>query len=128
MSAVEVVVWRELNARADRPQRQCSLGQWHTVAVVSRKVLGPVVGTRHHWNGYEHRDTELRLDRQGRTYHMHVGIDYFNNVSWVRDGDKALFSPRLATGAAVEFPGGIAVPASFLSAMPPRRQLVMSAV
>lgn len=64
------------------------------VAVFARKVLGPVVGRRQYDNGYEKIMTEVRQDRQGRTYHKHVQIDYYSPTSWWRDEDRVSFYQR----------------------------------
>ena len=88
----ERVVWQ----RVRREARVCNLGHKHDVELFLPKFLGPVVGERIHDNGYEKRMTELRQDAQGRTYHMHVRIDYYNNVSWRRDEDGVHFWPRIS--------------------------------
>lgn len=88
----ELTVWNRLRREA----RVCDLGHKHDVELFVPKRLGPVVGMRMHDNGYERRETELRQDAQGRTYHKHVTIDYYNNVYWVRDEDKAFFYPRMS--------------------------------
>ena len=63
------------------------------VAVFARKVLGPVVGRRQYDNGYEKDMTELRQDRQGRTYHKRVEVDYYSPTRWQRDeGGARLYS------------------------------------
>lgn len=72
----------------------CDLGYEHPVTYYARKRLGPVIETRAHDNGYEVRETGVRRDRQGRTYHQHVRIDYTNNTSWRRDEDGKMFWPR----------------------------------
>ena len=90
----DITVWTTVRTE----NRTCEYGGKHYVYVCAPKRLGPVVGTRMHDNGYEKRMTALRLDAQGRTYHQHIEIDYGNNVSWVRDGDKAWFKPRLPHG------------------------------
>lgn len=90
-------VWVALSDRTE----VCGLGQKHIVRVFARKRLGPVVGHREHDNGYERNNTPLRLDRQGRAYHEHVQIDFFNNVSWHRDGDNKVFWPTPLSGGAI---------------------------
>jgi len=84
-----VTVWTTVHDE----KATCSFGDPHYVAVVARKVLGPVVGTRIHDNGYQRHMTELRLDRQGREYHKRIEIDYSNNIWWLRDDGKH-FRPR----------------------------------
>jgi hypothetical protein len=80
----------------------CDLGEEHEVQIVSRKVLGPVYGTASYNNGYEVMDTHLRRDRQGRSYHQHIQIDFFNNISWWRE-DDVRFKPHLGSGVVREF-------------------------
>jgi hypothetical protein len=96
---LDIVVFCEVVTTSET----CDLGEEHKVRNVSRKVLGPVIGTRLHDNGYEQRQTGLRQDAQGRTYHQHVTIDYFNNVSWRRDDDGAHFMVRLPSGPCREW-------------------------
>lgn len=74
-------------------QRTCAYGDTHTVSVLAGKRLSDPVGFREHDNGYETRLTELRTDAQGRVYHQQVTIDYYNNVSWLRE-DGVRFSTR----------------------------------
>jgi hypothetical protein len=84
----------------------CDLGEEHKVRFYSRKVLGPVIGDRPYSNGYQDLVTDLRQDAQGRIYHQHVQIDYFNNISWWRDEDNVCFMPRLSSGPAREWMTG----------------------
>jgi len=72
----------------------CEYGE-HGANIVTVKRLGPVVGHREYDNGYEKRMTDLRRDAQGRTYHCHIEIDFFNNVSWVRIEDGVRFRTSL---------------------------------
>jgi len=81
----------------------CDLGEEHRVRNVARKRLGPVIGTREYSNGYQTLQTDLRTDRQGRIYHKHIQIDYFNNISWWRDDDNVCFSPRMPSGPCREW-------------------------
>lgn len=74
--------------------RVCDFGEKHRVTVNAKKILGPVCGRRQHDNGYEKRMTEVRMDEQGRMYHCHVEIDFYNNVWWRRDTDGARFYTR----------------------------------
>lgn len=86
----DYAVWTEVGKTTE----VCSLGTEHEVTVVARKFLGPVVGRRPYSNGYETMMTPIRMDHQGRTYHQHVQIDFFNNISWKRQDDGKLFWPR----------------------------------
>lgn len=74
----------------------CAYGCEHEVAYVEVKHLTATGQTRVHDNGYEQRETPLYVDAQGRTYHQHVSIDYFNNITFVRDDDPNWrpFTPR----------------------------------
>lgn len=87
----KITVWRSLS----QEMRTCEYGQKHRVSLCAPKFLGPVIGKRKHDNGYEVNMTDLRKDYQGRIYHQRVEIDYSNNVSWLRDGDRAHFAARL---------------------------------
>jgi hypothetical protein len=87
-------VWIELGDTTE----MCDLGHVHPVTYWARKRLGPVVEQRQYSNGYQTMMTDVRQDRQGRTYHKHVQIDFFNNISWRRDSDGRLFWPRQPTG------------------------------
>lgn len=98
----DIVVFAEVAVARET----CDLGEEHQVRIVSRKVLGPVIGTQMYDNGYEQRDTALRQDAQGRVYHQHIQIDFFNNVSWWRDEDKLSFMPRLPSGPCREWMTG----------------------
>lgn len=89
----ERIVYRKIGHEVE----VCSLGCKHEVDRVAVKALTPTGETREHNNGYECRQTPLFVDRQGRTYHQHVGIDYSNNISYRRDGDGLHFSPRLTS-------------------------------
>lgn len=80
--------------------RSCEYGE-HGASVVSVKRLGPVVGHREYDNGYEKQMTDVRTDAQGRTYHQHIEIDFFNNVSWWRDEDRQSFTTRIPYGEVV---------------------------
>ena len=84
------VVWQKVTTATEK----CDLGKDHTVTYWARKVLTETGETRLHDNGYEKRQTALATDPQGRTYHKHVNIDYFNNILWIRDEDKTHFYPR----------------------------------
>lgn len=89
-----LVVWNDLSQLA----LPCGLGCVHTVTVVGRKVLGPVVSTREYDNGYTRVRTEVRKDAQGRFYHQRTQVDYCASPTWVRDEDNKRFTrlpPRL---------------------------------
>ena len=88
----------EVFAEVSRVKDYCNFGHQHEVRIVTRKLLGPVLGTREHNNGYEKRQTALRKDAQGRIYHQHIQIDFFNNVSWRRDDDGMVFYPGRGPG------------------------------
>ena len=75
----------------------CEYGE-HGANIVVVKRLSPVVGQREYDNGYEKRMTDLRVDAQGRTYHQHIEIDYFNNTSWVRVDDGVRFRTSMPYG------------------------------
>lgn len=93
-----IVVWVAVGDRKET----CDFGQEHIVRYFTSKQLGPVVGTREHDNGYEKRQTDVRQDHQGRWYHQHIQIDFFNNVSWVRDDDGERFYPRPQTAGTAD--------------------------
>lgn len=78
----------------------CEYGE-HGANIVAVKRLSPVVGQREYDNGYEKRMTDLRVDAQGRTYHQHIEIDYFNNTSWWRDEDHVSFRSSMPYGEVV---------------------------
>lgn len=85
----------------------CTYGHPHEVHYVEVKRLTPTGATRLHDNGYEKMHTDLLVDAQGRVYHKHVTIDFFDNVSYVRDNDGTRYSPlhRLSKTAARDLTG-----------------------
>jgi hypothetical protein len=91
-----ITVWRKVR----EVEETCSLGCTHRVTHWARKLLKPTGEFRPHNNGYEVHLTPLRVDAQGRIYHQHVEIDYYSNISWVRDGDKERFYQRPRGGDA----------------------------
>lgn len=91
MAREEVTVWIDVAEH----EAKCEYGHKHKITTWASKKLGPIIEMREHANGYEKRMTEVRADRQGRTYHQRVEIDYFNNVWWLReDGTRFLTRPR----------------------------------
>lgn len=88
-----------------RVSEKCSHGCSHDVTYAEVKTLTETGETREHDNGYEKSQTPLFVDAQGRTYHQHVSIDFFNNISYRRDADGVRFTPRLRTGPARDLLG-----------------------
>lgn len=80
-------------------EEECTYGDKHKVTYVEALYVSPNGETREHDNGYQKQQTALAADRRGRIYHQHVAIDFFNNISWIRDADRARFTPRPPTGA-----------------------------
>lgn len=78
---------RRVTAARDvgRTSEKCPYGETHDVTYYEVKYLTATGETRMHDNGYEQNQTPLFTDAQGRVYHQHVGIDFHNNISYVRD-------------------------------------------
>lgn len=85
----------------------CDLGEKHVVTYYGVKTITPTSETREHDNGYEKRQTPLYTDAQGRVYHQHVQIDYFNNVSYCRYDDGQRFYPRVLRRPARDLLGNL---------------------
>src|SRR5690606_12660389 len=95
LSSGDIVLYRVLGS----VEEVCDYDHKHQVSYVDTVTVFATGETREHDNGYQKQQTRLAEDRLfGRTYHQHVSIDFYDNISWVRDVDGARFSPRLPSG------------------------------
>ncbi len=77
-------------------ERECSLGEKHTVAIYAEKRLDLTNEVRINETTEAYSDSErenpVYRDVQGRLYDTYVSVDYYSNKRYVRRGDRTTCS------------------------------------
>ena len=74
--------------------KTCEYGGNHLIYIVAPKRIWPTGKSVISNNGYSAYTSNEYVDSQGRLYYKKIGIDYSDNISYLRMEDLKLFKSR----------------------------------